>query len=229
MGKFDPASNVEAAKYDRAYTQSQRYREKSGRHIYADEEKVRKYVETLPSKAVAIDYGCGNGSSALLLSDLGFQLTHLVDFVGLRYAPPEVVNLASRGRAQFHEWTLWGQEVKTLPKCDFTVCTDVMEHIPEEFVDTVMANIRYHLRPEGVSYWRIALWGSETEEQKAKAKSNYGGELHVTVKEPGWWLQKLSVLYDGIDYQVWHNPNKPKRRVLIAFCTPQKANLLPRS
>lgn len=219
--KFDPASEVERAKYVRAYTQSQRYREKSGKHIFMDEQAVRKYVATLQNKDLAIDFGCGNGSSALLLNELGFEQIDLIDFVGLDHAPEEVLKLRDEGKAAFYRWSLWERNMQTLDPANFTVCTDVMEHIPEDKVDAVMGTIRAKTDPfDGVSYWRIALWGSETPEQKAKAKANYGGELHVTVRPAVWWVEKLKKLYEEVDYEVWANPRKPNRRVLIAFCRP---------
>ena len=218
---FDADTEFELAKYRKAYTQSPRYAMKSGTHIFLDEAKVREYTKDL-DKISAADFGCGNGQSALLLNEIGFSIVDLIDFVGYEFVHPDVKELVEDGNARYFTYTLWGPAVKTLPTYDFTVCTDVMEHIPEKYVDEVMRTIRSKTRFNGVSYWRIALWGSETPEEKAKAKAKYGGELHVTVRPPEWWVEKLVKLYGKVDYEVWQNPRKPNRRVLIAFCSPDK-------
>ena len=211
--KFDADSEVELAKYLRAFSNA-RYHHRSGIHIYADEKEVRKAVASLQHKESAIDFGCGNGKSSELLRELGFKQVHLVDFI-----TPDFLAVDINDAVVFHRASLWDKALYALPKCDFSVCTDVLEHIPEQHVDQVLDLIADRLQDTGIAYFRIALWGSETEDQRRKAKEKYGGELHVTVKPSQWWLEKLIHRWKYTQLDVWTNPNKPNRRVLIAFCS----------
>lgn len=84
----------------------------------------------------------------------------------------------------------WGVEVdcydpgyephKKLPdkKYDGVVCTEVLEHIPEEELDVAMRNI--FSRAEKFVFMSIST-------VLASKKFTDGTNVHVTVKEPKWW------------------------------------------
>jgi len=213
MRDFDADSKVERAKYQSAF-QDERYRRTSGLHIYADEAQVREWLGRHAHDR-CVDFGCGNGLSSRLLLDLGAQSVRLVDFIDESFLDAWVRDKPS---IDYFQCSLWDPRVLSIGKHDFAVCTDVLEHIPEHRVDEVLDNIKGCLLPEGTAYFRIALWGSTTEAQKKKALEKYGGELHVTVKPSEWWLAKLAKRFQETDFKVWTNPNKPERKVMIAFC-----------
>jgi SAM-dependent methyltransferase len=214
---YDGQSNHERAKYLRAY-QEPRYRRKSGLHIYEDEFAVRQWLSSRPLGS-CVDLGCGNGLSSLLLRDIGAQRVTLCDFIGRDYLDPAVQDAITAGWADYHEDSLWQIDPLKLGPYDFLVCTDVMEHIPEDKVDAVLDNAAALVADGGSAYMRIALWGSSTDAQRKKAQEKYGGELHVTVKPHEWWQEKLDRRFKGAkDYTVWTNPRKRERSVLIAFC-----------
>ena len=70
---------------------------------------------------------------------------------------------------------------------DFIMCWEVMEHIPEEGVQDVFKEI-FRVGKDGSLFsFSINL------EDCFISKYGEGelGELHVTVKRPGWWISKL--------------------------------------
>ena len=216
MRAFKGDSAAELVKYLRAYAEP-RYRRKSGLHIYEDEAAVRAWLKTR-SCALSVDFGCGNGRAALLLLQIGAKHVTLCDFIGPEYLDPEVEAQRKAGAVTYVHDSLWELDPDELPNMDFAVCTDVMEHIPEPHVDSVLHNIADSLKEGGSAYFRIALWGSSTPEQKAKAQAKYGGELHVTVRHAAWWVDKLKGLWGNVEFTVWTHPTKTERSVLIAFC-----------
>jgi len=65
---------------------------------------------------------------------------------------------------------------------DAVICCDVLEHIPEEEIDDVLA-YWYSLNPKFV-YATIAQY-------PARAKLQDGSNAHVTLKEIEWWEEKF--------------------------------------
>lgn len=74
----------------------------------------------------------------------------------------------------------------TLPpagrKFDLVVCSDVLEHLPEEEVDAFIDRL--------FGYARHGVWSSVCC-RKAKKFFPDGTNLHVTVKSFGWWFEKF--------------------------------------
>jgi hypothetical protein len=66
---------------------------------------------------------------------------------------------------------------------DWALCTDVMEHIPPEHVDAVLANIAKATRKG--AFFQIAT----TPDRMGKL---IGERLHLTVQSAAWWREKLS-------------------------------------
>jgi len=114
------------------------------------------------------DMGCGTGRAGQWFANKGLDVT-LVDF-----APnaPEV-------DLPFIEACLWG--LPDMPIVDYVYCTDVLEHIPPEKVDDVIAGLKsvgkrlylqIHCNEDG--------FGSLINER-----------LHLTVQPPKWWVSKF--------------------------------------
>jgi cyclopropane fatty-acyl-phospholipid synthase-like methyltransferase len=72
---------------------------------------------------------------------------------------------------------------KPIGKFDGVICTDVMEHVPEEEVDEVLQDIFQYSR-------RFVLFGIST--VPAKKRFPDGTNVHVTVKSRDWWIDRIS-------------------------------------
>jgi hypothetical protein len=85
-------------------------------------------------------------------------------------------------------------------KVDMIICTDVMEHIPEDSVDYELKRI-FDLT-DGVIYFSISS-------VLAKKELKKGVNAHLTVKDQKWWYNKIQKhvknhIVRGINY----DPNK---------------------
>lgn len=111
-----------------------------------------------------LEVGCGNGLLCEFLAHAGKKVTG-VDLVQGPY------DRRSKGYAFMTRHLV----KERLPnEYDVTLCFDVLEHIPEEDIDTVLENIGQSARSFVLS---IAGYGH--------------APIHPTVKTPGWWLNKL--------------------------------------
>lgn len=111
-----------------------------------------------------LDYGCGK---ALCYKQYRLQDLWQVDDIKL-YDP--------------------GVEAYSVPpvtKYDMTICTDVMEHVPEECVDQVLEHIASHTN-------KLAFFSIST--RPAKKILPDGRNAHLTIKSPEWWIAKLEQL-----------------------------------
>ena len=120
-----------------------------------------------------IDFGCGSGRAALRLAEYGFDVT-LIDFTD-NCRDKEALRLP------FLQWDL----TEPLPiKGDVGYCTDVMEHIPPEDVETVIANI---LDATPRAFFQIATVPD-------KFGETIGQQLHLTVQPHDWWRAKFPMV-----------------------------------
>jgi 2-polyprenyl-3-methyl-5-hydroxy-6-metoxy-1,4-benzoquinol methylase len=90
---------------------------------------------------------------------------------------------------------------------DCTICIDVMEHVEENYVDSVIKNIADHTKKYAL--FSIAL-------NPAKKHLPDGRNAHITLKSHDWWLKKIKKHFSDVRY----NPN-PKiiERTLNVYCT----------
>ena len=94
------------------------------------ERVIDSFLEHVKPDGIIIDYGCGTGRTSLALLDKGHDVM-LLDFTD-NCRDQEALSLP------FIQWDL------TIPipaKADYGICTDVMEHIPPDDVETVITNI----------------------------------------------------------------------------------------
>ena len=66
---------------------------------------------------------------------------------------------------------------------DAIICTDVLEHIPTEKMASVLSN--FYSCTRRFCYLAIALFPD------GFGPKLLGESLHLTVKEPGWWLEQI--------------------------------------
>lgn len=111
-----------------------------------------------------LDYGCGK---AMTHTDYNLRKLWRLDNVGL--FDPGVEQYWNKPEGQF----------------DMTICIDVMEHVPPECVDDVLADIASYTK-------KIAVFSIST--RPAGKKLPDGRNAHLTVKPAHWWKKKLDQL-----------------------------------
>lgn len=165
----------EAAKYE-AIWRHPAYRKRSPGAIALDHflSVVRPPVRGRSGavdKTRIIDFGCGPGRATQRLKDMGY------DALGVDIASNA---LDADVMVPFCLAVLW-----QLPESlngDYGYCCDVMEHIPTEKVDDVLAGIA---RAVPCAYFRIDYHGDSF--------GRYiGGPLHCTVRPESWWAETLA-------------------------------------
>lgn len=129
-----------------------------------------------------IDFGCGTARVAKSFLTKGLNTT-LVD-ISPYALDQEVRNLLTLFSNQIHfvQACLW-QLPKELKSAYWIYCCDVLEHIPEDCLDSVLRQIEERMRFGG--YMSICL----KEDLSGKA---VGQPLHLTVKNRDWWEKKLA-------------------------------------
>lgn len=113
-----------------------------------------------------LDYGSGKGFQYIhdrVHEQWGGLLPHCYD--------PGVRQLAKKPEGQFAG----------------VICTDVMEHIDPEDVDTILADIFASLYPTGpvFAYFHIST-------RPARKTFDDGENVHLTVQPPTWWDAQLN-------------------------------------
>jgi len=132
--------------------------------------------------AEVIDFGAGTGRGALSLAFFGGLRVKMLDFAA--NCLDEDVRNATQSqpeRMSFVQHDL----MKEVPfSAEYGYCTDVMEHIPPDDVDTVLMNV---LRAAQHVFFQISC----VDDVCGKL---IGAPLHLTVKPHDWWLKKFQDL-----------------------------------
>lgn len=128
---------------------------------------------------LVIDYGCGSGKGIKAL----FEKSEDLNILGLDFAynaldsdVKELVENSDRVNFKVHDLT------QPIPfKSKYGFCTDVMEHIQPELVETVLSHI-YNASDE------VLFCISNVPDEFGK---KIGQPLHLTVEPFEWWEEKL--------------------------------------
>lgn len=170
----------EKAKYEKAWAHD------AYRGFAPGESIAMQYVcQCSPKKGRLIDFGAGTGRGALMLHNLGYDVTmiDIADNCLDAVVEDEIGNRLVIGN-------LW--EDIDLPRAAEGFCTDVMEHIPPDKVEEVIRNT---LNLCDRVFFHICLrddhFGKEL-----------GEHLHLTVRPFVWWrdlLCKYGEILDGRD------------------------------
>lgn len=151
------------------------------RAISPGEHLVERFNDLIPARSTVIDFGCGTGRAGVALHKKGHKVT-LLDFA-------ENCRDAAALSLPFFECDL------TTPisaKADYGFCTDVMEHIPSEDVNTVIKNIMKACA-KGV-FFQI----STVPDVGGKL---IGQQLHLSVRPHGWWRSKFERMGYFVSWQ----------------------------
>lgn len=165
-GKRPADAEREAAKYRTMWMQPEYRRSSPG------EERLPEILGALKSKpgAHVIDFGCGPGRAAGAMQDVGHRVT-AVDFAS-NCLDPDI-------RVPFVEACLW--DLPASLTGDAGICCDVMEHIPPDKVDDVLASISR----------AVPACAFTISSRVDRMGWLIGERLHLTIHPPEWWQTKL--------------------------------------
>lgn len=169
------SKTAEQRKYERMWTFD------AYRAISPGEQQAQTFLsqaKPLPD-STCIDFGCGTGRGGLMIALFGRMIVTLFDFA--ENALDEDVKNATVTQPHRISW-VQGDLNKPIPvKASYGYCTDVMEHIPPDEVDTVLKNI---LESASHIFFQISC----TEDHCGALIDD---ELHLTVQPFSWWLKKF--------------------------------------
>lgn len=167
-----PINVSEQEKYERMWLHSDYRAFAPGEHA-AD-----SFLKVIESTGKVIDFGCGTGRGSMRLKNAGCDVL-LIDFAG-NCRDREALLLPFRK----HDIS------KPLDEhAEYGYCTDVMEHIPPEQVDTVLENIFACCQKV---FFQISLIDDE-------CGAFIGHPLHLSVHPYEWWLRKLRA-FGSVDW-----------------------------
>lgn len=130
-----------------------------------------------------LDFGCGSGRSALPLLNAGLKV-HLIDITEEALDPVTLL-LWRSSSVRFTESCLWDLSGNLKP-AEWILCFDVLEHIPEKRLESVLSGISSRMQKGGL------LSISLVEDEFGK-KINQ--KLHLTIQSADWWKKKLSQFF----------------------------------
>lgn len=134
----------------------------TGASLYAHIEEIGNIIEEYNVKTI-LDYGCGKAS--------GWLNKNYCEYLGI-----------SKENLYLYDPAYPPYSVFPNKKCDMVICTDVMEHIPEEYIDMVLNTIFNNCIK--VVFFNISY-------KEAKKKLPNGYNAHLTVKDEKWWSNKI--------------------------------------
>lgn len=179
---MDKILEQERVKYKKMWQQKS-YRENSPGLNVAPE--VFKKLRMKAGETIT-DYGCGTGRAVKWFSGQGMHARGM-DFIDNAF------EYKKDKHCFFEKANLWG--LTTFWFCpDWFFCCDVLEHIPEERIETVLINIRNYNKKGG--YFQIC-------NRPATQGFQYGlGDLHVTKWSFRKWGKLLIEYFVKCNYAI---------------------------
>lgn len=133
---------------------------------------MQTFLEELAHResVTVLDYGCGDA-------------THWHRRVLAKQSLPEIMGLKLSG---FYRYDPCYSRFSKKPegKFDFIICSDVLEHIPEEEVPAFLRGINSYAKADSVIFYSIST-------QLSHNVFADGTNMHITLKSPEWWLQTI--------------------------------------
>ena len=185
-------AEIEEKKYRKMWG-IKRYRKSSPAEKYGMDGFLSAF-EFIGEGHLVADYGCGTGRVSRKLQQLGFVVVAVditekcFDAEVQPYVSSDDYDDKTMGSEcidgtqpiGFYKRALW--DMRGVPSTDFFLCCDVMEHIPEEKVDAVLAEIA---SLTGVGGFFAIATKDDTHGKLIDEK------LHLTVKDADWWGSKM--------------------------------------
>lgn len=156
------------------------------RHVAPGESLAYRFIEKARPYGRVIDFGSGTGRGAALIHALANVPVTALDFAG---------NSMDADVRKMDGITFQRHDLREPIKGDlapFGYCTDVMEHIAPEDVNTVLLNILAAAR-------RVFFGISTVPDHFGPVLA--GEPLHLTVENHAWWKAKLESLGARIDWE----------------------------
>lgn len=101
---------------------------------------------------------------------------------------------------------------------DLICCADVMEHIPEEFVESVLLEIKSFSKDDSTVMFTISG-------NLAKKSFSDGENLHATVRPVEWWLNYLITIFNDRAFLLFYNDEtKPDEPIVLCYHNSQHCN-----
>ena len=140
-------------------------------------------LNKLPSGAITIlDYGCGRGTFKPAIEELHPEVTVTEYDPGVR-----------------------GKDVLVMKPVDFVVCTDVMEHVEQNYVVDTLRTINW-LAVKGVFF--------NIDTALSKSFLPDGRNTHITIHPTRYWRQMLAMHIPEMEWTV--HEETPRRRLVIS-------------
>ena len=169
---------TEQQKYKKVWSEP-RYREDA-----PGEQVAETFIEIAKPEGSVIDFGCGTGRGAKVISEKTNCNVILIDFAD-NCRDSNVVHLP------FVEWDL----TQPVPiYSEFGFCTDVMEHIQTKDVEKVINNI---LTSANKVFFQISTVDDNMGDL-------VGFPLHLTVKPHSWWKALFISLGYKVEWEQFH-------------------------
>ena len=159
-----------------------------GKSMPRHAEAIRELIDMTAATSL-LDYGCGKGQQ-YRWRDIKLSDGQVVDSLMSYWGHPEVAKYDPGYEPYSH-----------LPegKFDGVVCTDVLEHCPEEDLPWILDELFAHARR--FVYANVACF-------PAKKRLPSGENAHVTVRPPAWW--------EGLIIGIAHRHPGVRYRILLA-------------
>lgn len=174
-------------------------------------DEVIKYFNK--EKISVLDLGCAGGQFIVDFIEKGH------DGVGLEGSSHVLFGAGKKNWEKYLDSNLFLCDISEeyqlynsddLYKFDYIHSEEVFEHISEDRIDTMLQQIKKHLKPDGICSFGIALFSDIRNEQGENISEeeiiNYSGKifkLHQSVFPANWWKNKIldngfELLKDGI-------------------------------
>ncbi len=156
-----------------------------GKSMPRHAEAIRELIDLTGAKSL-LDYGCGKGQQ-YRWRDIKLSDGQVVDSL-----------LAYWGIGEVAKYDPGYEPFSQMPdgKFDAVVCTDVLEHCPEEDLPWILDELFVHARL--FVYANVACF-------PAKKRLPSGENAHVTVRSPGWWeglITGIAHRHPGVRYRI---------------------------
>lgn len=134
-------------------------------------DKLPKYEQEMSKLGVKtiLDYGCANGRFKV------FMTKHKKHFTVSEYDPGII-----------------GKDASPEP-ADYIVCCDVMEHVEEDYLDSVMKHLKSLMLKGG--FFNIST-------KEAITILSDGTNAHKIVKDGNWWVAIFKKYFDVYDIEI---------------------------